>query len=125
MPEKIFTNCTSGGPVLVHVNNGKIVRIRPLVYNETDAPSWTIKARGKEFTPLRKATVAPFTAAEKMHVYSENRIKYPMKRVDFDPDGERHPENRGKSGYQRISWKEAIDIVVSEIKRVRSTYGPE
>ncbi len=48
-----------------------------------------------------------------------------MKRVDFDPKGDRHPETRGKSGYERISWDEALDIVAGEMKRIRSTYGPE
>ena len=42
---------------------------------------------------------------------------YPMKRVDFDPNGERNPQNRGKSGYERISWDEALDIVADEIRR--------
>ncbi len=51
MPEQIFTNCTVGGPIFVHVRDSKIVRIRSLVYAETDASSWTIKARGKQFTP--------------------------------------------------------------------------
>ena len=27
-----------------------------------------------------------------------------MKRVNFDPNGERNPQNRSKSGYERISW---------------------
>ncbi len=53
----------------------------------------------------------------------KNRILYPMKRVDFDPKGERNPQNRGKSGYVRISWDEALDIVSSEIKRLTDTYG--
>ena len=52
-----------------------------------------------------------------------NRIKYPYKRIDFDPDGERHAENRGKAGYERISWDEALDIVEGEIKRISHTYG--
>ena len=56
---------------------------------------------------------------ERVRVYSEDRIKYPMKRIDFDPKGERHPENRGKSGYVRISWDEALDIVSSEMKRIQ------
>ena len=28
--EKVFTNLTNGGPVLVYVQDGKIVRVRPL-----------------------------------------------------------------------------------------------
>ena len=47
-----------------------------------------------------------------------------MKRVDFDPNGKRNPQNRGKSGYVRISWDEAIDLVASEIKRCKRDHGP-
>ena len=47
-----------------------------------------------------------------------------MKRVDFDPNGERNPQNRGKSGYVRISWDEALELVADEIKRQKLTYGP-
>ena len=47
-----------------------------------------------------------------------------MKRVDFDPKGERNFQNRGISGYVRISWEEALDIVANEIKRVKRDYGP-
>jgi trimethylamine-N-oxide reductase (cytochrome c) len=125
MPQEIFTNCTVGGPIQVHVKDGKIIRVRPLVLDETDAPSWTIEARGKRFTPPRKTTIAPFTAAEKMRVYSDNRIKYPMKRVDFDPTGNRHPETRGCAGYERISWDQALDLVAREIQRIQKTYGKE
>jgi hypothetical protein len=45
----------------------------------------------------------PFSLAYKKRVYSPNRIKYPLKRVDWDPNGERNPQNRGKSKYERIS----------------------
>jgi trimethylamine-N-oxide reductase (cytochrome c) len=58
-----------------------------------------------------------------MKNYTEDRILYPMKRVDFDYKGDRHPENRGKSGYERISWEEALEIVTSEMKRIRDQYG--
>ena len=47
-----------------------------------------------------------------------------MKRVDFDPNGERNPQNRGKSGYVRISWDEALDLVGSEIKRLKRQTAP-
>ena len=32
--------------------------------------------------------------------------------------------NRGISGYERISWDEALDMVAGEIKRVKRDYGP-
>jgi len=123
--EKVFTNLTNGGPVQVYVKDGKIVRVRPLVLDETDAASWTIEAGGKTFTPLRKACVAPFTAVEKARIYSEARLRYPLIREDFDPDGERNPGNRGKSGYKRISWDAALGIVAGEMRRIREKYGPE
>jgi molybdopterin guanine dinucleotide-containing S/N-oxide reductase-like protein len=123
--EKVFTNLTNGGPVLVYVKDDKIVRIRPLVFNDSDAASWTIKAGGKSFSPLRKACVSPYTSVEKSRIYSDIRLKYPLIREDFDPNGERHPENRGKSGYKRISWEKALDIVAGEMKRIRADYGPE
>ena len=37
----------------------------------------------------------------------------------------RNTQNRGKSGYVRISWDEALDIVAGEIKRIKDTYGPK
>jgi anaerobic selenocysteine-containing dehydrogenase len=52
------------------------------------------------------------------------RILYPMKNVDFDPDGARNPQNRGSSGYVRISWDEALDMIANETKRQRQIYGP-
>ena len=125
MSEKIYTNGTVGGPVLVHVKDGRITRIRPLILDESDAPSWTIEARGQRFTPQRKAAIAPFTTADRNRIYSENRTKYPMIRTDFNPEDKRRTENRGKSSYRRISWDEALDIVSSEIKRVQDTYGKE
>jgi anaerobic selenocysteine-containing dehydrogenase len=123
--EKSFVNLTNGGPVRVHVKDGKIMRIRPLVYDNDDAASWKINARGREFTPPRKACIASYTMSEKGRIYSDKRIKYPYKRKDFDPNGDRHPETRGKSEYERISWDEALDIVAGEMKRIRSVYGPE
>ncbi len=126
MAEQIFTSCTQGGPVFLYVEDGKIVRIRPLTFGENeDVPTWTIEADGKRFSSPKKVALAPYVLAQKARTYAESRIKYPMKRKDFDPKGERHPENRGKSEYVRISWDEALDLVADEMKRIRSTYGPE
>jgi anaerobic selenocysteine-containing dehydrogenase len=75
--EEVLTQCTSGGAVQVHVKDGVITKIRPLIFDETDAPGWTLKARGREFTPPRRTTVMPYVVAERSRIYSEERIKYP------------------------------------------------
>ena len=54
-----YTSNTNGGPVFVYVKEGKILRITPIDFDEKDAPPWTIHARGRAFTPPRRATVSP------------------------------------------------------------------
>jgi anaerobic selenocysteine-containing dehydrogenase len=110
---------------MVDVKNGRIVRIRPTHYDwkYPELKHWTLEARGKVWQSSMKSAIAPFSIAYKKRVYSPNRIKYPLKRVDWDPRGERNPQNRGKSKFKRISWDEATDIIASELKRVVETYG--
>src|SRR5512137_121894 len=123
MAEQEFINCCIGGMVKVTVKDGVITRMRPLRLTEEDGGRWTIEAKGKKFSDPRKTTINPYNVAERMRVYAENRIKYPMKRKNFDPNGDRHPELRGKDEYVRISWDEALDTVAGEIKRIQGTYG--
>lgn len=118
-----YTNLTNGGPIYVYVKDGKVLRITPIDLDDSDAASWTVHAHGKSFTPTRQATVTPHALALKSLVYSEKRILYPMRRVDFDPNGERNIQNRGKSGYVRISWDEALDLVSGEITRMKTEHG--
>jgi len=119
---RLVTN-TNGGPMFVYVKDGKIVRLTPLEFKGEDAKSWTITARGKSFTPPPQTTVSPHSLSAKTTVYSPQRLLYPMKRVDFDPKGERNCANRGVSGYERISWDEALDLVAGEIQRCKTQYG--
>ncbi len=131
MAEKVFANCTNSGPVSVYVKDGKIVRVRPLVVADGDMQPWTIEAGGKKYSPWKKCTLSPYIHAERRRIYSDERIKYPLKRVDFDPAGApgstgpggRNAQNRGKSRYERISWDEASDLVAAELTRVKDTYG--
>ncbi len=105
------------------MKDGKVVRIRPFKYDwkydwESLRP-WKIERNGQVLTPLRKALPAPFSLAYKKRTFSPNRIKYPLKRVDWDPNGApgsvgpggRNTQNRGKSKFVRISWDEATTIV--------------
>jgi len=122
-------NVRDANAVVADVKNGRVVRIRPLHYDWQYKPEefrpWKIEARGRVFESTMKSLIPPLTLAYKKRVYSANRILYPLKRVDWDHKGDRCTENRGKSGYVRISWDEALELIVSEIKRVKEKYGPE
>jgi len=123
-----------GALTAVDVKGGKIVRIRPLHYdwkytNEELAPTlWSIEARGKVYKPGTKTLPSYFGTAYKKMIYSPNRILYPLKRIDWDPNANpetgRNTQNRGKSKFKRISWDEALDTIASEMRRVIDTYGP-
>ncbi len=115
--------------VAADVLDGKIARIRPVHFDEDytkeELNYWTLEGRnGIKFEPGMKSFTPPFPLVYKRRTYSKNRIPYPMKRVDWDPNGERNPSTRGISKYERISWDEACSIIASEIKRVHETYGP-
>lgn len=118
-----MTTMTNGGPIFVYIKNGKIVRTTPMDLEEEEAGRWSITAHGRAFSPPPRATVSPHALTWKGNVYSKSRILTPLRRVDFDPKGERNPAKRGKSEYVPISWEEALDIVASEITRARTTYG--
>jgi len=117
-----------GNPGVIDVKDGRITRIRPLhydaKYSAEELKPWMIEARGKVFKPTMKVLLPPFSVAYKKRVYSPNRILYPLKRVDWNPDGERNPQNRGKSKFVRISWDEAVEVVANEIKRIHKKYDP-
>jgi anaerobic selenocysteine-containing dehydrogenase len=122
---------------MVDVKDGKIIRIRPMHYDWKYDPQkhmnpWKMEVRGKVFEPSMKTLIPPYSIAYKKRVYSPARVRYPLKRVDWDPSGApgstgpggRNTQNRGKSKYVRISWDEALDIIVSEMNRIKETYGP-
>jgi anaerobic selenocysteine-containing dehydrogenase len=113
---------------MVDVKDGKIIRIRPMhydwKYDPKDMNPWKMESRGKTFEPSMKTLLPPYSIAYKNRVYSPARILHPMMRVDFDPNGNRNPQNRGISKYKRISWDQAMDIIVSEMERIKKKYGP-
>lgn len=121
-----------GVPTRVEVKNGKIVRLRPLRYaDEGFGPDyfkpWKIEVKGKVLEPpTKKVLVSPLGLTYKKRVYSPNRIRYPLKRVDWEPGGDpakTNPQNRGISKYKRITWDEATTIIAAELKRIQQKYG--
>ena len=62
--EMRYVNNTNGGPLFVYVKNDRIIRITPIEFDDVeDAPSWSVTARGRTFTPPRRTTVAPHALA--------------------------------------------------------------
>ena len=55
-------------------------------------------------------------------VMSPDRVKYPMKRKHWEPGGG-DVTLRGRDEWERIGWDEALDLVASEFKRIKETYG--
>ncbi len=48
-------------------------------------------------------------------VYSKDRLRYPMRRKGA----------KGNYDFERISWDDAYDIIVTRLNRIKSEYGPE
>ena len=112
---------------MVDVKDGKILRVRPFRFDwkwdRSEVKTWKIEKNGVTLEPKWKSVIGPFSLGYKKRTYSPNRIKYPMIRVDWDPNGERNPQNRGKSKFRRASWDEVTNIIASEIRRIHAKYG--
>jgi len=80
----------------VHVRDGKIVRIE-----------------GTKGHPVNNGRLCAKGLAAIQMEYDPNRLLYPMKRV-----GE-----RGEGKWQRISWDEAMDTIVTRLKGIIETDG--
>ncbi|MCC6956273.1 MAG: molybdopterin-dependent oxidoreductase [Anaerolineales bacterium] len=83
----------------IHVKDGKIIKVE----GNKDAPH----TQGKLCCP-KGASLAQF-------VYNPNRLKYPLKRVG----------KRGEGKWQRISWDEAYDFIITKLQEIKDKYGPE
>ncbi|MGG0720006.1 molybdopterin-dependent oxidoreductase [Robertmurraya massiliosenegalensis] len=62
--------------------------------------------------------------SQRHQVFGADRIKYPMKRKNWEPGGGKK-ELRGKDEWVRISWDEALDLVSEELERVKTKFGNE
>ena len=90
----------NGDPAAIDVKDGKILRIRPLhfddKYTKEEIKPWRIEKDGKVLEPKLKSHLAPYMLAYKKRVYSPNRILYPLIREDWDPTGA--PGSTGPGG---------------------------
>lgn len=111
----------SNFPIVCHVENGRIARCLPFRIPD-DVRLYEIETSRGVFTRPRKEVQMPLAYAWKRRVDSHDRVRFPLLRDGWSPR-DRRPERRGVDGYSRISWDHALDIVVSELERVREMYG--
>ncbi len=88
--------CPAGCWVEVAIRNGRLVDLRP----DDSHVLGMICRRGKHAPEI---------------VYSDNRLKYPVKRVDA----------KGSFQFERITWDEAYDNIVDNLNRIKKEAGPE
>ncbi|MBW1850961.1 MAG: molybdopterin-dependent oxidoreductase [Deltaproteobacteria bacterium] len=95
--KEIFTDCTlcyhSCG-TRVTVENGKAIKIR-----------------GLEAHPINKGRLCPKGANALDVIYSPERLKRPLKRVNND--------------FEEIPWAQALDEIAEKLTRLKQTYGPQ
>ena len=116
----ILGDYAGGTPAFVHVKDGRIIRIRPMIFEEDEAKPWKITVGKKVFTPQKRTNLAPFDLAQRRRVYNPKRVLYPLKRIGFQPGGKSRTDNRGNGEFVRISWDQALDILISELKRIKA-----
>ena len=66
----------------------------------------------------------PRGRSQRHQVFTERRLKYPMRRKNWEPGGG-NKELRGIDEWVRMSWDEALDAVAGEFKRIKEAYGNE
>ena len=99
----VVMNASHWGVYQVHVAGGRIVRVQPIEGDH--APSYQLQAVAQQ----------PYNGA---------RIRYPMVRKSYLEKGYKAGgKKRGVDPYVRVSWDKALDLVASELKRVKETYG--
>ncbi|HHV64666.1 MAG TPA: molybdopterin-dependent oxidoreductase [Peptococcaceae bacterium] len=74
-----------------------------------------VKVEGDEEHPITQGRLCPRCLCLPEYVHHPQRIIYPMKRVG----------KRGENKWQRISWDEALDIIVEKVKYYKENYGAE
>ncbi len=90
--------CIAACAVLVHVQNGRVIKIE-----------------GNPESPMSQGGVCAKGLSGIQALYNPNRLQYPMRRV-----GE-----RGGNDWERITWEEAIEEIATKINEFSDRYGSE
>ncbi|WP_044748448.1 molybdopterin oxidoreductase family protein [Bacillus alveayuensis] len=97
-PSVCSLDCPDQCGLLVHKQNGKIVKIQ-----------------GDPNHPVTKGNICNKVRNLTERIYDPKRLKYPMKRTGA----------KGEGKFERISWDEAIETIAAKWKELIQTDGPE
>ncbi|MFC1995487.1 molybdopterin-dependent oxidoreductase [Chloroflexota bacterium] len=84
--------CVWGCGINAYVEGGKLVRVEGMTEH-----------------PLDKGFLCPKGEYLVDYVYSPDRLRYPMQKIN--------------SGWNRITWDEAMDTIASKLKQIKKEYG--
>lgn len=98
-----------------------------VLVNTSIGPMWLVKQAGKVVgvVPLAQDR-APERLLEAMpdRLYNRARVQAPMVRRDFLKNREKSDRTgRGTADFVEVSWDDALQLVASEVQRVRARYG--
>ena len=88
--------CPSGCWVQIHLEDGRIVKVEP----QPGAPDGMFCKLGEHSPEI---------------VYSEHRLKYPLRRVG----------PKGTHEFEQITWDQAFEIIVARLQQIKREHGPE
>ena len=97
-PAVCTKDCPDTCGLLCKVENGEITRVK-----------------GDPEHPFTKGFICKKAGYFPRHVHNEDRILTPLKRVG--------PKGEGR--FEPITWDEALDLTIAQIRNVAATYGPE
>ena len=90
--------CHGGCGVLLHVRNGRLVRVE-----------------GDKSSPMNYGAMCVKGQSTVDMVYHPDRMVRPMKRTG----------PRGKGSFEYVSWQEALDEIAGRLKQILEKHGPE
>jgi anaerobic selenocysteine-containing dehydrogenase len=76
---------------------------------------WPVKLEGIKDYPINKGRLCPKGQSGLQVLYDPDRIRYPLKRKG----------KRGEGNWEKISWKEGLDLVIQRLKILRQQGRPE
>ena len=94
----ICTFCSANCGVLVHVKDGKIVKID-----------------GNREYPISRGFVCERIRYAIKWLYHPDQLMYPLKRA----------AEKGENKWQRITWNQAMDEIAEKLNALKEKYGPE